>query len=118
MKVTVIGSGSISFTRQLVKGMVKSPFLTHAEFALVDIDEYRYRQMGEFCKKVNAEAAGGLKISYATDRCAALPGSDYVVPTFARAKIHLRDVGVHVARRLHFSSRFCLSNTGPLASSC
>lgn len=97
MKVTILGSGSIFFTRQCVKGMALSPILKNTELALVDLDPWKCEQMGKFCEKINRDNNGNLRISYTTDRKQALPGSDYVVLSFAKGNYHYRETGTNLA---------------------
>jgi alpha-galactosidase/6-phospho-beta-glucosidase family protein len=98
MKITVIGSGSIFFTRRMVKGMVSSKYLSNAELVLVDIDEYKCVQMGEFCKKINEHYKANIKITYTTNRLEALPGSDYVILCFAINNYHYRETGTNLVK--------------------
>lgn len=97
MKITVIGSGSIFFTRQAVKGMAQSKVLGGAELALVDIDPWKAGEMGRFCRRINQDHGGALSISWTTDRREALPGSDYVVLCFAVRNYHYRETGTILA---------------------
>ncbi len=97
MKVTIIGSGSIFFTRQCVKGMAASPVLKNSDLALVDTNPVKCEQMGEFCRKINRDYGGNLRISYTTNRKEALPGSDYVVLCFATCNYHYRETGTNLA---------------------
>ena len=97
MKVTIIGSGSIFFTRQCIKGMARSPILQNAEIALVDTAPWKCEQMGKFCQKINRDHGGNLAITYTTDRREALPGSDYVVLSFASGNYHYRETGAQLA---------------------
>lgn len=97
MKVTIIGSGSIFFTRQCIKGMARSPVLKQAEVVLVDTDAWKCEQMGLFCRKINRDNGGSLQLSHTTDRKAALPGSDYVVLAFASGNYHYRETGTNLA---------------------
>jgi alpha-galactosidase len=97
VKVAVIGSGSIFFTRQCIRGMARSPVLRDTEIVLVDTDPWKCEQMGKFCQRINRDNEGGLKISYTTDRREALPGSDYVVFSFATYNYHYRETGTNLA---------------------
>jgi alpha-galactosidase/6-phospho-beta-glucosidase family protein len=112
MKTTVIGSGSIFFTRQCVKGMAQSKALRSSELALVDIDPRKAEQMGRFCQKINRDHGGDLRISWTTDRREALPGSDYVVLCFAVRNYHYRETGTSLA--LNYGIRLVSGETaGP-----
>ncbi|MCP4400536.1 MAG: hypothetical protein GY801_24945 [bacterium] len=100
MKVCVIGSGSMQFTRQMVKGMAESDLeiVNGAEVALVDIDERKCVEMARFCRLLNDECGGNLKITHTTDRLEALPGSDYVILVFATRNYHYRETGTRLAK--------------------
>lgn len=98
MKITVIGSGSIFFTRAIIKGIIELPELDVAELALVDTNPRRCEQMGRFGQKALQEAEIATELTYTTDRREALPGTDYVVMTFAERNAHYRGVGAHIAR--------------------
>ena len=100
MKVCVIGSGSMQFTRQMVKAMAESDLDTvnQAEVALVDIDERKCIGMAKFCRLLNDECDGNLKITHTTDRLEALPGSDYVILVFAIRNYHYRETGTRLAK--------------------
>ena len=112
MKTTVIGSGSIFFTRQCVKGMARSKALRGTELALVDIDPRKAEQMGSFCRRINQDHGGDLKITWTTDRREALPGSDYVVLCFAVRNSHYRETGTSTA--LNYGIRLVSGETaGP-----
>ncbi len=112
MKTTVIGSGSIFFTRQCVKGMAQSEVLRSTELALVDIDPWKAEQMGRFCQKINRDHCGALSITWTTDRRQALPGSDYVVLCFAVRNYHYRETGTSLA--LNYGIRLVSGETaGP-----
>ena len=99
MKITVIGSGSIFFTRAIVKGLIELPSLAGTELALVDTHAYRCEQMGLFAQKAIAEAGVEVKVTYTTNRKDVLAGSDYVILTFAERNAHHRGVGAHICRQ-------------------
>ncbi len=112
MKIAIIGSGSIFFTRQCVKGMAQSKVLRGAELALVDTDPWKCEQMGAFCRRINRDHGGALKISWTTDRREALPGSDYVVLCFALGNYHYRETGTNLS--LNYGIRLVSGETaGP-----
>jgi len=98
MKITVLGSGSIFFTRQIVKGLIESTVLESVELALVDTNEHRCEQMGRFARQALEEAGSGITVKWTTDRNEALPGSDFVIVTFSTRNAHNRGVGVHVSQ--------------------
>jgi alpha-galactosidase len=99
VKITVIGSGSFFFTRQVLKAMVESKVFKDCELALVDTDERNCELMGKFCQKVVTEKGAPIKVAYSTDRKALLPNSDYVILTFSSRNVHYRGTGVHICRK-------------------
>ena len=91
MKITVIGSGSIFFTRSIIKGMIEMPVFNGAELALVDIDPGRNDAMGRFAELArDFYGKNDFKISYSTDRREVLANSDYVITTMSPMNAHLR----------------------------
>lgn len=98
MRVVILGSGSIFFTRRMVLGMAQSAVLRQAQVALVDTDPRKCEQMGRFCRRINETHGGELDISWTTDRTAALPGADYVILAFATGNYHYRETGTNLAK--------------------
>ena len=97
MKITIIGSGSIFFTRSIIKTMMEFPSFAGTELALVDIDDYRCEQMGLFAQKALKEAGVDVTSTHTTDRREVLAGSDYVILTCAKRNAHHRGFGSHIA---------------------
>jgi alpha-galactosidase len=78
IKITFIGAGS-SFTPSLLKDVLLSG-IERGEMALVDIDKRRLSAMTKLIKKLlEQHNLPGWKLSAATDRRQALPGSDYII---------------------------------------
>lgn len=98
MKLVIIGSGSIFFTRRMIAGMAQSPILRDSTVALVDTNERKCEAMGAFCQKINEAFQGELNISWTTDRNEALPGADYVVLAFANRNYHYRETGTNLSK--------------------
>jgi len=98
MRVVILGSGSIFFTRRMVMGMVKSPVLRKGQLVLVDSNPEKCEQMGKFCSKMNETFGGELDIRWTTDRKEALPGADYVVLAFAIRNYHYRETGTNLSK--------------------
>jgi alpha-galactosidase len=106
MRVVILGSGSIFFTRRMVMGMVRSPVLRKGQLVLVDTHPEKCEQMGRFCRKMNETFGGELDISWTTERQEALPGADYVVLAFATRNYHYRETGTNLSKlyNVHLSS--------------
>lgn len=111
-KVTIIGAGSLFFGRQAIWQMVRSRHLNMGTLALVDTDEDRLRKLERLAHMAAAEAGVSLKIEASTDRLAVLPGSDFVVLSFARDTVHYRGIDTQLSAR--YGIRMCSGDTiGP-----
>ena len=57
IKITVIGAGSIGFTRNMVRDILCVPEFQDAEFTFMDINERNLSMVYELCKR-DMESAG------------------------------------------------------------
>lgn len=78
IKVTVIGAGSIGFTRMMVRDILTVPELQDSEFAFTDISEQNLDMVYKLCKRDIESAGLSARISATTDRRKALEGANYV----------------------------------------
>jgi alpha-galactosidase len=78
IKVTVIGAGSVGFTRGIIRDILCVPELQDTEFALMDISEQNLDMVYQLVKR-DVES-GGLpaKVTKTTNRREALAGANYV----------------------------------------
>jgi alpha-galactosidase len=77
--ITLIGAGSVEFTRGLISDVVTSPELHGTTIALHDIDAERLSVAETLARRANEQTGAGLTITASPDRRAALEGADYVV---------------------------------------
>jgi alpha-galactosidase len=77
--ITLIGAGSVEFTRGLVSDIVTSPELHGTTIALHDIDAERLSVAEALARRANELTGAGLTITASLDRREALDGADYVV---------------------------------------
>src|SRR5262245_33586681 len=77
--ITLIGAGSVEFTRGLVADVVTTPELHGTTIALHDIDAERLSVAEAFARRASDATGAGLTITTNVDRRAALDGADYVV---------------------------------------
>lgn len=111
-KVTVIGAGSLFFGRQAIWQMVDSPHLNGGTLALVDNDAQRLEKMAALAEKVVAAAGVKLRIEAASDWRDALPGSDFVVLSFAADTVRYRGLDCQISEK--YGIRMCSGDTiGP-----
>ena len=83
-KITVIGAGSIGFTRSMIKDVLCVPELQDTEFAFTDISEQNLDMVYKLIKR-DVESAGlPAKLTATLDRREALKDANYVY-SFIRA---------------------------------
>jgi alpha-galactosidase len=78
-KVTLIGAGSVEFTRIIVADLVAFPELADLTISLHDVDEERLQTAEALVRQLDKQAGSRLKIEAHADRRAALDGADFVV---------------------------------------
>ncbi len=77
-KVTVIGAGSLGFTRGVVRDILAVPEFADTEFAFTDISERNLDMVYRLCKR-DLDASGlPARLTATTDRRAAVAGANYV----------------------------------------
>ena len=79
MRIAIIGSGSVGFTRKLVRDMLKVPALQDAEFALHDISAQNLDMVRQILEKDIGANRMPARILATTDRRRALEGARYVI---------------------------------------
>ena len=81
--ITIIGAGSVEFTRELLGDILSFPELGSVRVVLHDIDDERL-ETAESIARATARAAGAQpEVVSTTDRRRALDGADYVINTIA-----------------------------------
>jgi alpha-galactosidase len=81
IKITLIGAGSIVFTRNLLGDIFSYPELADCEVALHDIDAHRLHLAEMVAKRVAAKLGVVPIITASTDRRRALDGARFVIST-------------------------------------
>lgn len=77
IKVTVIGAGSIGFTRGVMRDILCVPELRNTEFVFTDINERNLDMVYRLAKRDIESAGLPAKLSATLDRRAALAGANY-----------------------------------------
>ena len=81
LKITIVGAGSIGFTRRLVRDILSVPEFADTRFAFQDISERNLDMVTRLCRR-EIEANGiGATIDATLAREPALAGADYVINT-------------------------------------
>lgn len=78
MKITIIGAGSVGFTRGVVGDILAVPEFAGAEFAFTDINKRNLDMVGRLVARDIKESGLPATLSSSTDRRQALEGADYV----------------------------------------
>ncbi len=80
-KITLVGAGSVVFTRNLVGDILSCPALAESAISLMDIDPERLEVAEGLCRKIIEQLGVGAKVTASLDRREALEGADYVINT-------------------------------------
>jgi alpha-galactosidase len=77
--VTVIGAGSLTFTRRLVMDILAVPELRDTQFRFMDISEPNLEMATNVCRKMIADNGLAATVEPTLDRREAIAGADYVL---------------------------------------
>ncbi len=78
IKVTIVGAGSIGFTRKLVRDILCVPELRDTEFVLTDINQRNLDMVYQLCRRDIQTSNLRAKVTATTDRREALSDANYV----------------------------------------
>jgi alpha-galactosidase len=78
-KLTIIGAGSIGFTKKLISDMLKVPEFENIEIALTDINQHNLDMGRQIIEKLISVSGLKTKVTATTDRKRALEGAKYVM---------------------------------------
>jgi alpha-galactosidase len=93
-KITFIGAGSVTFTRELLSDLLAFDELADAHVALFDIDAERLETAAAMARWTDAHLGGAATITTHSDRREALEGADFA--------INMVQVGMHEATLVDF----------------
>lgn len=94
LKITFIGAGSVTFTRELLGDLLAFEELADAHIALHDINEERLRTSEAMARWIDGQLGGRATITTHVDRREALDGADFA--------INMIQVGMHESTLLDF----------------
>jgi alpha-galactosidase len=80
-KLTIIGAGSVGFTRKLCSDILKVPEFEGIEIALTDISQTNLDMIAQILRKMIEVSGLKTKVTATTDRRKALEGAKYVMNT-------------------------------------
>lgn len=104
MKIVLIGAGSAIFGRGQLADLLQATELMGQgiALALVDTDAAALAVMTQLAERIKAHSGSDIAITSTTDRCAALPGADYVIVAVARRRMELWEQDYRVPLALGF----------------
>ena len=79
IQVTIIGAGSIGFTRKLFRDILTVPELQDTRFAFTDIDRRNLDRVSQLCAKDIRENRLPATLRSTTDRRRAVADADFVI---------------------------------------
>jgi alpha-galactosidase len=79
LKITIIGAGSIGFTKKLCQDLLKVPEFAEVEFALTDINPHNLDLVTRIIRRMVEVNNLPAKVTATTDRRQALEGAHYVM---------------------------------------
>ena len=90
-KITLIGAGSIVFTRNLCSDILLTPALQDSTITLMDIDPERLEQARGLVQAIVDRRGLQARVEATTDRREAVRDADYVITTFQQGGLEAYD---------------------------
>lgn len=111
-KITLIGAGSVVFTRNLCSDILLTPALQNATITLMDIDADRLAQARALVQRLIDGRNLDAQVIATTDRRTAIQDADYVVTTFQQGGLDAYKLDIEIPQR--YGVEQCVGDTlGP-----
>ncbi len=111
-KITVIGAGSVVFTRNLCSDILLTPALQESTIALMDIDPERLAQGHDLVQAIIDQRGLKAHVEATTDRREAVRDADYVITTFQQGGLDAYELDIEIPQR--YGVEQCVGDTlGP-----
>lgn len=111
-KITIIGAGSVVFTRNLCSDVLLTPTLQESTIALMDIDPDRLAQAHDLIRAIVERSGLRAKVEATTDRRESVRGADYVITTFQQGGLDAYALDIEIPQR--YGVEQCVGDTlGP-----
>ena len=78
-KITIIGAGSVGFTKKLCQDILKVPEFEDVEIALTDINAHNLDMIAQIIRRIVSVNGLKTRVTATTDRRRALEGARYVM---------------------------------------
>lgn len=111
-KISLIGAGSIVFTRNLCNDILLTPALQDSTISLMDIDPARLQQAKALVQALINKRGLKAKVEAHLDRREAVTGADYVITTFQQGGLEAYELDIEIPRK--YGVEQCVGDTlGP-----
>src|SRR5262245_47158512 len=111
-KITLIGAGSVVFTRNLCSDILLTPALQESTITLMDIDPKRLKQAQGLVQAIVDQRKLKTRVEATTSQHEAVEGADYVVTTFQQAGLEAYALDIDIPRK--YGVEQCVGDTlGP-----
>jgi alpha-galactosidase len=110
--ITLIGAGSVVFTRNLCSDILLTPALQESTITLMDIDPRRLKQAQELVQAIVDQRRLKARVEATTNQHDAVRGADYVVTTFQQGGLDAYALDIEIPRK--YGVEQCVGDTlGP-----
>ncbi len=111
-KITLIGAGSVVFTRNLCNDILLTPALQDSTIALMDIAPDRLSQARDLVQAIVDRRGVRARVEATTDRREAVKDADYVITTFQQGGLDAYTLDIEIPQR--YGVEQCVGDTlGP-----
>ncbi len=111
-KITLIGAGSVVFTRNLCSDILLTPVLQESTIALMDIDPKRLAQAKNLVQIIIDKRGLKAKVEATTNQREAVKDADYVITTFQQGGLDVYFLDIEIPRK--YGVEQCVGDTiGP-----
>ncbi len=111
-KISLIGAGSIVFTRNLSSDILLTPALQDATISLMDIDSDRLSQARDLVQTLIDKRGLKARVEATTDRREAVRDADYVITTFQQGGLDAYALDIEIPKK--YGVEQCVGDTlGP-----
>ena len=97
-KITIIGAGSVVFTRNLTSDILLAPALQDSTISLMDIDPERLEIARALVQKMVDTRGLPARVEATVDRRAALAGADFVITTIQVGGLEAYELDIEIPR--------------------
>jgi alpha-galactosidase len=95
-KITLIGAGSVVFTRNLCSDILLTPVLQDSTISLMDIDAGRLAQARDLVQAIIDRRGLAARVEATTDRLKAVEDADYVITTFQQGGLDAYKLDIEI----------------------